>query len=220
MQTYKNAEMISKVNAIALDILLENKNNKSRENFFPELINRMDLKIGADIGVDKGDFSLILLEKTKLNKLYCIDPWINDFGSDFRPGYFDKSGDVRMTQCLNNLHNYIKDRAIIFRDYSVEAAKKFEDGSLDFIYIDGDHSLAFLLDLYAWVSKVKIGGIISGHDFKNGRNSGIKDYWGQQLDYEIQRSVEYFSRRYGYNHSPVGDRVPSWFFVKQKEINE
>ena len=47
----------------------------------------------------------------------------------------------------------------------VEAAKLHEDHSLDFVYIDADHSYsAVVTDINAWKSKIKKGGYIAGHD--------------------------------------------------------
>ena len=49
---------------------------------------------------------------------------------------------------------------------SVAAADRYVDNSLDMVYLDGGHSYEQVLaDLNAWYPKVKIGGVISGHDF-------------------------------------------------------
>jgi predicted O-methyltransferase YrrM len=43
---------------------------------------------------------------------------------------------------------------------------KFEDNSIDFIYIDGDHSYnAVKQDLEMYLPKLKDNGIIGGHDY-------------------------------------------------------
>jgi len=48
---------------------------------------------------------------------------------------------------------------------SVEAAKQFKDGSVDFVMIDGDHSYsAVKSDIKAWLPKLAKDGIIAGHD--------------------------------------------------------
>jgi hypothetical protein len=48
---------------------------------------------------------------------------------------------------------------------SLEAAADFSDHSIDAIFIDGDHSEAAVrADIAAWLPKVKLGGIICGHD--------------------------------------------------------
>jgi predicted O-methyltransferase YrrM len=49
---------------------------------------------------------------------------------------------------------------------SVEAAKEFEDSSLDAVYIDAEHDpISVRSDVNAWKNKVKKGGILCGHDF-------------------------------------------------------
>ena len=46
------------------------------------------------------------------------------------------------------------------------ASKCVEDESLDFVYIDGNHSFDFITqDLQFWFPKVRKGGILSGHDY-------------------------------------------------------
>jgi predicted O-methyltransferase YrrM len=52
---------------------------------------------------------------------------------------------------------------------SAEAATMFENGSLDFVYLDADHSFeSAWQDLSVWYPKVRIGGILAGHDFLDG----------------------------------------------------
>ena len=55
---------------------------------------------------------------------------------------------------------------IKIRKTSVEAAKDFEDGSLDAVYIDAEHDEENVrADIQAWRPKIKRGGVLSGHDF-------------------------------------------------------
>ena len=66
---------------------------------------------------------------------------------------------------LKNLEKY-KDRYEIIRKYSHEAFDQFKDNSIDFIYIDGNHSYdAVKKDLELWYPKLKIGGVINGDDY-------------------------------------------------------
>lgn len=49
---------------------------------------------------------------------------------------------------------------------SIEAAKDFPDRSLDAVYIDAEHDEESIReDIRAWRSKIKFGGVLSGHDF-------------------------------------------------------
>lgn len=55
---------------------------------------------------------------------------------------------------------------IKIRKSSIEAAKDFEDRSLDAVYIDADHDEeSFRADIKAWRPKIKFGGVLSGHDY-------------------------------------------------------
>ena len=212
---FKGQEIVDYVDQIAEEIITNNKAANTRELFFPILVQTLGLKTGVEIGVDKGDFSALILENTSIEKMYCVDPWIDDFGSNHRPGYFDKSGNIRMKQAYDRLKPFVDSgRAEFVRSTGLEASKVVPDG-LDFVYIDGDHSLeGIFFDIYAWAPKCKVGGILSGHDYKDRANSGIKDFWGEQLDYAVKYVVDYYGRRYGYKICKTGERVPSWWFVK------
>ena len=67
-------------------------------------------------------------------------------------------------------------RARFVQGYSHEIARRFDDASLDLVFIDADHSRESVLeDLKAWVSKVKEGGVIAGHDFGAVHHPGVKE---------------------------------------------
>lgn len=49
--------------------------------------------------------------------------------------------------------------------HSLDFVSSVPDQSLDFVYIDGDHSYAAAKrDIVSWIPKVKVGGVICGHD--------------------------------------------------------
>ena len=61
-----------------------------------------------------------------------------------------------------------------FRRDSNEASKMYADKSLDFVYLDGDHSYEYLIkEIPAWLPKVKKDGIIAGHDY-DGKFKGVR----------------------------------------------
>lgn len=58
---------------------------------------------------------------------------------------------------------------------SERCAQRFEDASLDLVFIDADHDeQAVRADLAAWVPKVRAGGIVAGHDYASPRHPGVK----------------------------------------------
>lgn len=125
-------------------------------------IHSLDFKVGVEVGVASGDYSKILLEANPQMKLYGVDPWVKYPGyNDYRlKATFEKMYNRTITQ-TRNYDNYK-----IIRKFSVEAAKDFEDESVDFVYLDGNHSgKSVLEDLETWFPKMRAGGIMAGHDF-------------------------------------------------------
>jgi predicted O-methyltransferase YrrM len=52
------------------------------------------------------------------------------------------------------------------RMYTTEAAKLVPDDSLDFIYVDARHDYCGVReDLREWWPKLRMGGILAGHDY-------------------------------------------------------
>ena len=75
----------------------------------------------------------------------------------------------------------------IIRDFSAEAANSFEDGSIDWIYVDGDHSYEFVKqDLNLWWPKISTGGTICGDDYQDGK------YQVESLDFGVVKAVDEF----------------------------
>jgi hypothetical protein len=71
------------------------------------------------------------------------------------------------------------------RSDTVAAAERFEDGSVDFLYVDASHTYdGVLADLVAWFPKVKAGGLIAGDDWcflTNGEpevRAAVVDFFG------------------------------------------
>lgn len=57
-------------------------------------------------------------------------------------------------------------RATVHEMTTAEAASLVEDGSLDMVFIDADHTAAGVLaDIRAWAPKLQPGGLLCGHDW-------------------------------------------------------
>lgn len=123
---------------------------------FPAFLAEMGYKVGVEIGVDKGEYGVMLC-KAGL-KIYGVDPYVR---------YDEYKGEGMYTShyedAVKNLKGY--DYTII-KKFSMDALKDFEDNSIDFVYIDGNHTLPYISqDIFGWERKVRKGGIISGHDY-------------------------------------------------------
>lgn len=124
--------------------------------------------------------------------LYMLCPKLKMTGVDLyqpQPNLKEEVGVERYTPGENNLewnHELYyadmmklvkgsKGRANFIRNYTSEAAKQFEDESIDMVFIDALHTYSGVKqDIKDWSPKVKKGGIISGHDYGYHRFPGVK----------------------------------------------
>lgn len=112
---------------------------------------------GIEIGVFKGNNALEILNHVNISKLYLIDPF--ETHSKYN-NWDDYEGLVRKK--LSSFSNFYK----LFVDFSYNVVNVFDDNSLDFVYIDGDHCYeAVKKDIKLFYPKIKEGGIIGGHDY-------------------------------------------------------
>ena len=116
--------------------------------------------VGVEVGVNKGYNASYICSVIQPKMLYLIDPWNNFF--DSTSGEIIGEVQYIMTKKLLEPFPCCK----IIRDTSYNAVKTFDNESLDFVYIDADHSYnAVLSDMARWYPKIKKGGILAGHDF-------------------------------------------------------
>lgn len=178
----------------------------------PFLLNSLGLVgEGAEIGVFRGDFSAHILTHWKGRRLYSIDPWT------YQGNHLDKSDvaqakhDENRKICKERLKVF-KKRSMIVPEFSTRAADAFakhEFAELDFVYIDAAHDYRSVwADLTAWWPRIKVGGIIAGHDYKNScvRKNLV----------EVKRAVDDFFRVEGISvNTTTDDNLPTWYVVKQ-----
>lgn len=123
---------------------------------------------GVEVGCAYGHNASTILGQWKGKRLFMVDPWERQPAEVYREKTDDVPYDVWHSDCCKLAER--DPRAIITRKYSVDAAKEFKDGSLDWVFVDGNHSYAAVLaDLDAWWTKVKSGGMFAGHDFYDDR---------------------------------------------------
>jgi hypothetical protein len=177
----------------------------------PHFLNSLNLiGEGVEVGVYKADFSAHILKYWKGRALYMVDPWC------FQNRKLDAS-DANDSEQLSIYREAVekvkpfKTRAKICKDKSTDAASAFPvdaDATLDFVYLDACHDYRSVwLDLLAWYPRVKKGGIISGHDYKNScvRKNLV----------EVKRAVDNFFRVFeGKVLTTTDDNLPTWFVFK------
>lgn len=126
------------------------------------LFNELGFKIGVEIGVRDGGYSLTLCRAIPGVELYGIDPYIP------LKGYRDHVKKSTFDRFYNEAHEKLDKYSNyhFVRKLSMDAVKEFPDNLLDFVYIDGNHDFQNATnDIVEWGKKVRPGGIISGDDY-------------------------------------------------------
>lgn len=129
----------------------------------PGFFREMGYKVGAEIGVLKGEFTEKFCQAGL--KIYAIDPWLA-FKGQGRDQNRQEQQDEYYETARSRLAPY--SNCTIIRKTSMDALNDFSPRSLDFVYIDGCHEFPYVAqDIYEWSKVVKKGGVISGHDYFN-----------------------------------------------------
>jgi len=173
--------------------------------FFDEL----DFQVGAEIGIESGKYSAVLLYENPFLKLHLIDPLVP------YQGYREHVSKEKMDGFYNEVLK-VKEHweefgreVVIHRKFSLDAVKDFDDESLDFVYIDGNHDFQNTTnDIVEWSKKVRKGGIIAGHDFNRNKKKDYKCH--------VKDVVQAYT--YAMDIKPyfvTSDKSPSWFWVKE-----
>lgn len=146
--------------------------------------------VGAEVGTYMGAFAQLILNTVKPSELYLIDPWTASPRKSQAGSWYETVDQAYMDEIFQMVTKRFAPvnvlcRVQIVRDYSVNALRTFQDGALDWVYIDGDHSYdAVLSDLTLSYAKVRKGGHISGDDYR------IVDNWWKD---NVVRAVKEFA---------------------------
>lgn len=140
----------------------------NHRNDIPPLLEKMGLKVGAELGVQAGLYSFELLSHwPSCTKLYLVDVWRKQKNYQDGANVGQQKQNLLYQQTVQRVSQY-KHKVELLRMLTSEAAKVIPDGSLDFVYIDARHDYCGVMsDLIDYYPKVKPGGVLAGHDFYN-----------------------------------------------------
>jgi len=120
----------------------------------------------AEIGVYRGQFAQKLLAGAPgITRYYLIDPWrhLDDWNKPANKSDDVFEGFYREAMERTSEHEA---KRVVLRGTTTEVIDEIPDGSLDFAYVDGDHTLrGITIDLIRVFPKVRPGGWIGGDDF-------------------------------------------------------
>jgi len=155
--------------------LFSNPDTSFRENlglFVEEKVCRTGIKAKiVEIGVWRGDFAEILLQRyhQSIGEYVMIEP------AEKLTGSRDPELNRRLKDFPNKFPNT---NFTLIDEISTEAVKRFPDEYFDWVYCDGLHTYKGVQDdVSSFWSKVKVGGLFSGHDFSMSRAKARSDPW-------------------------------------------
>lgn len=118
------------------------------------------VEVGCWKGKSAAYMAVEIANSNKNIEFYCVDTW---------EGSIEHQGREELSQLYDIFTSNMKsleDYHIPMRMASLEAVQKFEDNSLDFVFLDASHEYQDIKnDLINWMPKVKPGGILAGHDY-------------------------------------------------------
>jgi hypothetical protein len=120
----------------------------------------------AEVGVQEGQFSKLILQLCEPRELHLIDRILSNYSIEQKFKYEIEGGQV-----------------ILHENDSSTAISKFPDAYFDFLYIDADHSYKGVQrDIQAAKTKVKEGGFLIFNDYT---------YWspGECINYGVIQAV-------------------------------
>jgi len=169
-------------------------------------LNKMGL-VGemAEIGCARGTFSRTVLSQWVGRRYWMIDPWVTQDIETYKEAQETQAGyDGWYNDC--KLLAEQDHRAVILKEFSIPASAGFVPYQLDMAYIDANHSYPNVLaDMDAWWPKVKIGGLMGGHDYAHDTKGNA---W-----IEVEPAVNRWAKERGkvFYVCPCS----SWFIFKQ-----
>jgi len=143
---------------------------------FPPYKDRFDLlyklkdyttpKIVCEVGVQRGEYAKVILQTIpSIEKIYLIDLWQQ------QENYFDVANVDNLTHqkfmeaTITNIKPW-QEKAVLLKGHSTQVVTQIPDNSLDWVYIDARHDYKGCYeDITTYWSKIKPGGIMSGHDY-------------------------------------------------------
>ncbi len=125
----------------------------------------------VEIGCWKGRSTAYLAEAIRRSgkqiNLYAIDTWKGSWNRPSLLAQVKKAGGDLFPVWRENMRKCgVLGLITPIREPSLQAVAHFQDGSLDFVFLDGDHSFDNVVaEIREWSKKLKPGGVLAGDDF-------------------------------------------------------
>jgi Methyltransferase domain len=129
------------------------------------------VEVGAWRGRSTAYMAVNIINSNKQIRFDVVDTWQGSLDEEVHQSDPSVVNGTLFEEFMNNMEP-VKHIINPIRMTSVEASKKYEDNSLDFVLIDGSHRYEDVVDdIMHWLPKLKIGGWLAGDDYEWG---GVK----------------------------------------------
>ena len=139
---------------------------RSRIDLWAAFISSCRATHVAEVGVWKGEFAAAILSAcSSVTTYYMLDPWrhLNDWN---KPANVSSAAFEEIYAEAMSRTEFAAPRRRVLRGTTLEIIDDIGDQTLDFAYIDGDHTLkGVATDLIAIRPKMRPGGFVAGDDF-------------------------------------------------------
>jgi len=162
------------------------KNSHRRANVLVDIIQNNDIKIIAEIGVDKCTVLKKVLEDCGhfIEQYWAIDPWTSwDSTEKFQKRTNEEWNTIyadacKMTRFFPQLH--------VLKLTSSKASELLPRKYFDLVFIDADHRYESVRnDIKNWLPLIKSNGFLTGHDYGHPNFPGVKksvdEYFGDSI---------------------------------------
>ena len=156
------------------------------ESIYNEMIYRFKdgshfVEVGSWKGRSSSYMGVEIINSRYNIKFDCVDTWNGTIEHRDSQGKLERRNNDRflLTTLWDEFNNNISPIKHIInpiRMSSVNASKLYDDNSLDFVFLDGSHVYNdIVMDILNWLPKVKVGGVLAGHDYKTEENDCCMD---------------------------------------------
>lgn len=128
------------------------------------------VEVGSWKGRSASYMAVEIINSKKIIKFDCVDTWegsvehLDVNSPHYEQGLYEDRNWL-FNQFLQNTSS-VSNQINPIRMTSVDAAKLYDDESLDFVFIDASHEYDDVInDINSWYPKVKKSGYLCGHDY-------------------------------------------------------
>jgi len=136
------------------------------------------VEVGSWKGKSASYMAVEIANSGKDIKFDCVDTWEGSPSEDIHMNDKYVKQNKLYELFLENMKP-VENYYTAIKNNSKEASKLYKNKSLDFVFIDAEHTYdAVKNDISYWYPKVKTGGILAGHDFNYPEvNSAVNDFF-------------------------------------------